>query len=410
MFVTSVHDNKTAKAFLDLPRKIYKDDPNWICPPDHDIRSIFNPKRNIFFSHGTCARWILKDDAGGTIGRIAAFINNHKAYAQERPTGGIGFFECINERRAAFALFDTAKQWLAEKGMQVIEGPVNFGENDKYWGLLVEGFKPPSMGMNYNPPYYQEFFEAYGFKKNYDQLTNFLDVTVPLPDRFLKIADWVMKKPEYRFRSFDKKDFDHFANAFREIYNDAWSDFPAFSPMEMETIRETFRQLRPVMDEKIIWFAYHHDEPISFILCMPDINQVLKHLDGKLNWWGKLKFLWYKKTTTIDRIRIIVMGCKKKYQNHGIESALIRCLQQEVIPRKSIKGVELAWVGDFNQKMRALHEATGAVKDKVHRTYHYGINPDKKSNQASLTKFEKSGQFTADQVHLILSSSQTSVP
>lgn len=110
---------------------------------------------------------------------------------------------------------------------------------------------------------------------------------------------------------------------------------------------------------------------MSFIVCLPDANQILKHVNGKLNLWGKLKFLWYRYTHTIDRLRIIVMGCKKRFQNHGLESALIRCLQEEVLPRKTIKGVELAWVGDFNQKMMALHRATGATTDKVHRTYLY---------------------------------------
>jgi hypothetical protein len=99
------------------------------------------------------------------------------------------------------------------------------------------------------------------------------------------------------------------------------------------------------------------------------VNQILKHVNGKLNLWGKLKFFWYSKTTTVDRLRIIIMGCKKKFQNHGIESALIRCLQLEVLPRNTIKGVELAWVGDFNDKMLAIHEATGATQDKIHRTY-----------------------------------------
>lgn len=369
MKIVPVTDISTAKEFLNLPRFIYKDDPNWISPLDNDINDVFDPSRNNFFSNGVCTRWLLMDEEAGCIGRIAAFINNHKAYIQPQPTGGIGFFECINNKEAAFLLFDTAKNWLKEKGMQAMDGPINFGENDKYWGLLIEGFKPPSMGMNYNPPYYKDFFEAYGFKKQYDQLTNYLDLTIPFPDRFAKIADWVMKKPGYTFRHFNKKDFHKFAADFREIYNDAWSDFDSFSPIEMETITETFRQMKPVMDEKIIWFAYHNDEPIAFVLCMPDVNQILKHLHGKMNWLGKFKFLWYKQTTTIDRIRIIIMGCKKKFQNHGIESALTRKLQLEVATRNTIKGVELAWVGDFNQKMMAIHEATGATKDKVHRTY-----------------------------------------
>ncbi len=371
MLLKEVNDKSSAEEFIELPRRIYKNDPNWICPLDDDIISVFSPERNVFFSHGSCIRWILRNDQGETIGRIAAFINTHKAFSQTQPTGGIGFFECINDRAAAFLLLDTAKNWLKEKGMKAMDGPINFGENDKYWGLLVEGFKPPSMGMNYNPPFYQELFEAYGFKKQYDQLTNLLDLTVPFPERFTKIADWVMKKPEYSFRHFRKKGFNHFAASFREVYNDAWSNFESFTPLEMGTITESFRQMKPIMDEKIIWFAYHKEEPIAFVICMPDINQILKHLHGKMNWLGKLKFLWYKQAIKVDRIRIIIMGCKKKYQNHGIESALIRKLQLEVVPRNTIKGVELAWVGDFNQKMMAIHEATGAVKDKVHRTYRY---------------------------------------
>jgi hypothetical protein len=371
MNLIEVAHKEQANHFINLPKLLYKNDPHWICPLDSDVEAVFDPSRNVFFSHGVCNRWLLTDKNGATIGRIAAFVNHEKAYKNPQPTGGIGFFECINDPKAAFLLFDTAKAWLKEKGMEAMDGPINFGENDKYWGLLIHGFKPPSLGMNYNPGYYKDFFESYGFTKLYDQFTNFLDATTPLPERFTKIADWVMKKPDYTFRHFDKKKFDQFAADFREIYNDAWSDFENFTPIEMGTIKESFRQMKAIMDEKIIWFAYYKNEPIAVVLCLPDVNQILKHVHGKLNLWGKLKFFWYSKTTTVDRLRIIIMGCKKKFQNHGIESALIRCLQLEVLPRNTIKGVELAWVGDFNDKMLALHEATGAKQDKIHRTYRY---------------------------------------
>ncbi|MGE5107824.1 MAG: GNAT family N-acetyltransferase [Sphingobacteriales bacterium] len=374
MNIVEVTNSSTAQQFIDLPRALYKNDPNWICPLDNDIKAIFNPSLNNYHNHGVCTRWILKDDNGKLIGRIAAFINNEKAYKNDKPTGCVGFFECINNKGAAFLLFDTAKSWLKDKGMQAMEGPVNFGENDKYWGLLIEGFKPPSMGMNYNPPYYIDFFESYGFVKKYDQFTNFLDITIPFTERFTKIADWVMKKPGYSFRHFEKNQFEKFAADFAEVYNDAWSEFENFMPIKYETIKESFRQMKPIMDEKIIWFAYYNEEPIAFVISLPDINPVLKHVNGKLDLWSKLKFFWYKQTTTAERLRMIIMGCKKKYQNKGIESALIRCLQVEVVPRGTVKGVELAWVGDFNDKMMAIHEATGAKKDKVHRTYKYSFD------------------------------------
>lgn len=371
MRLIEIKDKITESKFIDLPRDLYKNDPDFICPLDEDIKAIFNPALNSYFNHGECCRWILENENGKIIGRIAAFFNTKKAFLTDTPTGGCGFFECINDRKTAESLFDTAKNWLKNKGMGAMEGPINFGENDKFWGLLIDGFKPASMGMNYNPPYYQSFFENYGFIKNYDQLTNFLDLNIPFTERFTKIAKWVINKPEYHFKHFIKKDFENFADDFKEIYNDAWSTFDEFAPMEKDTIRESFRQMNPIVDSKLVWFAYHNDEPIAFVVCLPDINQILKHVKGKMNLWGKIKFVWYLKTTTIDRLRIIIMGCKKKYQNKGIESALTYCLQEEVLPRNTVKGVELAWVGDFNDKMLAIHEATGATLDKIHRTYRY---------------------------------------
>ncbi|MEO8859997.1 MAG: GNAT family N-acetyltransferase, partial [Ginsengibacter sp.] len=181
--------------------------------------------------------------------------------------------------------------------------------------------------------------------------------------------DWIGNKPEYSFVHFEMKKFEKFANDFMEIYNDAWSEFEDFTPIKLQTIKNSFEEMRPIVDEKIIWFTYHHEEPIAFIFAVPDINTILKPLKGKLHFLNKIKFLWLKKTTTIHRIRFIVMGCKKKFQNKGIESGMIRKLQLEVIPRNTITEAELAWVGDFNKKMLAIHEATGAVREKVHRTY-----------------------------------------
>lgn len=371
MRIFEVSNPETAKKFIGLTSRLYKDDPNWIEPLHNDIEAIFNPALNNFLQHGSCCRWILCDQKGRCIGRVAAFVNTKKAYKNPQPTGGMGFFECINNQHAAFLLMDAARDWLKSQGMEAMDGPINFGENDRYWGLLVEGFKPPSLGMNYNPPWYKQFFERYGFQKQYDQITNLLDMTVPFTERFTKIADWVMKKPGYHFEHFRSAKFEKYAADLREVYNDAWSEFESFAPIEFETIKESFRQMKPIVDEKLVWFAYYNEEPIAFVVCLPDINQVLKPVNGKLHLLGKLKFLYYKKTMPVRRIRITIMGCKRKFQNHGIESALVRKLQLEVAPRKTITGVELAWVGDFNEKMMAIHEATGAKKEKLHRTYRY---------------------------------------
>ena len=172
------------QAFIDLPRKLYKHDASWICTLDSDIRSVFDPRKNTFFHHGICNRWIALDENGEAVGRIAAFINYQKTEGYDDPTGGIGFFDCINNEEIARQLFEVAKEWLQANGMKAMDGPVNFGENDTFWGLLVEGFQSPSYGMNYNPPYYIDFFESFGFHKLYDQFTNVLNIDKPMPERF----------------------------------------------------------------------------------------------------------------------------------------------------------------------------------------------------------------------------------
>ncbi len=370
MTITEVKNKSTKKAFLNVARIIYKNDNIWVCPLDNDIEAVFDPAKNNFHANGKCTRWVLNDENGQLIGRIAAFINNKKAYNYDQPTGGIGFFECVNNEKAAFLLFDTAKKWLSENGMQAMDGPINFGENDNFWGLLVEGFTPPSYGMNYNPPYYQAFFEHYGFKTLYAQITNHLDILKPFPERFYKIAKWVTKKPGYEFKHFRAREIEKFAADFIEIYNDAWNGFENFVPITHATILESFKKMRPLMDENLILFAYINGEPASFNIVLPDANPMLKPLKGKLDLIGKLKFI-YRKWKGVSRMRAIVMGTKQKYQNHGLESGLFITLGEYVLPLNQYTELELSWVGDFNEKMIAMHNAMGAVFGKKHLTMRY---------------------------------------
>jgi hypothetical protein len=367
MFIKEVNNKATKKAFLDVARIIYKEDSNWVCPLDNDVEAIFDPAKNNFHNHGKCSRWILTDENQQLIGRVAAFINNEKAYNYEQPTGGMGFFECINNEKAAFILFNTAKEWLQKNGMQAMDGPINFGENDSFWGLLIEGFTPPSYGMNYNPPYYKAFFEDYGFKTLYEQITNHLNILKPFPYRFRKIATWVTQKPGYTFEHLKAKQIEKYAADFIEIYNDAWRNFENFVPITYATILESFKKMKPLMDEKLIWFAYINGEPASFTIILPDANPMIKPLNGKLDLAGKLKFLYYR-WKGVKRMRAIVMGTKQKFQNHGLESAQFIKLGEYVLPMSQYEELELSWVGDFNDKMIALHAAMGSVFGKRHLT------------------------------------------
>lgn len=369
MELIEVRDKKTKKEFLDIARIIYKNDPNWVCPLDQQIENIFDPAENSYFTHGEAIRWILKDDNSKLIGRVAAFINRNKAYGFQQPTGGMGFFECINNKEAAWMLFDRCRDWLSEHGMLAMDGPINFGENDNFWGLLVEGFTQPGYGMPYNPPYYRAFFEEYGFKFYFEQVSNHLDLTRPFPERFWKIADWVSKKPEYSFRHFSYKEKEKFIDDFAHIYNTAWAFHENFTPINKTDIERMLVKAKLLIDEEMIWFAYAAGEAIAFEIMLPDFNQIFKHLNGKLNFLNKLRILWYKYRKQITRSRIIIMGVVPKYQKSGIESAIFWQMQNVMITKPWYTEIELSWVGDFNPKMRALHESVGASFGKRHITY-----------------------------------------
>ena len=367
MTVTEVQNKKDRKDFLEVAHVIYKNDSVWVCPLDEDIEKVFDPSKNNFHQHGEITRWVAKDEKGNLLGRIAAFINTKKAYTYPQPTGGIGFFECIDDQHISDRLFNIAKQWLQAKGMQAMDGPINFGENDTFWGLLVEGFTHPSYGMNYHPPYYKKLFDSYGFLPLYEQITNHLDVNKPFPERFTKIAEWVSKKPGYTFEHFKTQEIDKFAADFMDIYNDAWQNFENFVPINKTTLLESFQKMKAIMDEKLIWFAYVNNEPASFILILPDANQIIKPLNGKLGLIEKLKFLYYR-WKGVSRMRAVVMGTKQAYQKHGLESAMFIKLKEYVLPLNQYKELELSWVGDFNEKMLSIHEATGATFGKKHIT------------------------------------------
>jgi len=369
MQIIKVNDKKIAREFLKVSKIIYKDDPVWVCPLDREIKSIFDPEENSFFTHGEAARWILKDEQGNLAGRVAAFINKNKAFTFQVPTGGMGFFECIDDHEAAFLLFDTCRDWLKDKGMQAMDGPINFGENDVNWGLLVEGFVQPGIGMNYNPPYYRNLFESYGFKFYFEQVSNHLDYKKPFPERFWKIADWVRNKPEYQFRHFTYKDAPKFIHDLKEIYDLAWTFHENFTPMEEKLLLKTLEKSRSFLEEEMIWFVYHQEDPAAFLIMFPDVNQILKHLNGKLHLWNRLKFLYLKSRNTMTRGRVVIMGVKPRYQRNGLESGIFWHLNETLKKKPYFTELELSWVGDFNPKMRALHESMGAVFAKRHITY-----------------------------------------
>ncbi|MBT7996725.1 MAG: GNAT family N-acetyltransferase [Bacteroidetes bacterium] len=372
MKISQVISNTDKKQFLEAAKIIYKNDKNWVCPLDNDINNIFNPEENDYFNHGLAERWILQNQSGELIGRLAAFIDFKTSAAENQPTGGIGFFECVNDQQAANLLFDTAKKWLVSKDMEAMDGPINFGERDSYWGLLVDGFTHPSYEVAYNPAYYQQLFESYGFKTYFKQEGFHLDVTKKLPDRFMKIAEWVANKPGYEFKHFSWKEQDKFTEDFAEVFNTAWDSFKEnFEPLKVEYIRNALEKGKIIIEEKFIWLAYKNGKPIAIYLMYPDVNEILKYLNGKLNLYTKLKFVYLKKRKVIARARGVLMGVIPEFQNLGIESVFIMKIAEVMKQKPQYKEIEFSWVGDFNPKMRKIFISVGSIPAKHYITYRY---------------------------------------
>ncbi len=376
MQVIEVREKSQVRAFHRVAHLIYKDDPAWITPLEVMADSAFDPKKNAFFKNGDGTRWILNDDKGRTIGRIGAFINGNKSHTFRQPTGGIGYFECIDDQEAAFMLFDTAKQWLQLRSMEAMDGRVNFGENMINWGVLVKGFVSQGFGMPYNKSYYLPLFEAYGFKTYFEQYAYHLDLRKPFPERFWKIADWVAHKPNFRFEHVRFSQLERHLKEFTHIYEEAWASHDNHQEVDLDDIRGMMKIAKLIADEEFIWFAYHDDEPVLFFGMIPDWNQLLARINGKLNLWSLLKLIWHLKMKTITRARILIMGVVPKFQGSGLESAVFWHLDKVMKRKPWYKEVELSWVGDFNPKMVAMYKSVGGVHAKTHYTmrYHFDRN------------------------------------
>jgi len=357
------------KDFHRVPFIIYKNDPNWIPHLMQDIDAVFDPSRNKFFKHGEVVRWVLKNEQGELIGRVAAFVNRKLSDTFKQPTGGMGFFECIENKEAAFALFAQCREWLEARGMKAMDGPINFGEKDKFWGLLVENFTAPNTyGMNYNPSYYKTYFEAYGFKTYYEQYV----VRRPVVNAQQKFADKsaaIFANPDYHFETISRKNLPKYAEDFRIIYNDAWGGHNNFKPMTKEQSQNIMAKLKPVMDEDIMYFGYYKKEPIAFYISIPELNEIFKYVNGNLNWWGKIKFLYYKWKGVVRTMYSIVFGVIRSQQGKGVEGAIIKFAEKVIVPQHKYDYVILTWIGDFNPKMLKVADNLEATRFRTYITY-----------------------------------------
>ncbi|MDX9848126.1 MAG: hypothetical protein RBT74_14170 [Tenuifilaceae bacterium] len=378
--ILEVKSSAFVREFLNLPVDLYRNDSNWIRPLNKDIEDIFDPEKNKHFRNGEATRWILQDEMGKTVGRVAAFIDRKTSNTHAQPTGGMGFFECIDNQEAANTLFDTCKQWLQARGMEAMDGPINFGERDRWWGLLSEGFYEPNYCMGYHHKYYQKLFENFGFKVFFKQLTYHMPVTDKNVDPVVwEKASRIEQNPDYRVVNINRKELAKFADDFVTIYNKAWGRFAGVGAMSKAQAHALLKSIKPIIDERLMLFAYHLDEPIGFLIMLPELNQVVKHLNGKFNWYAKLKMMYLLKVKKVCTKALgLIFGIVPQHQGKGIEGALVngfaRWATRDDYPYTEI---ELNWIGDFNPSMCKVAEQIGAKVRKVHITYRYMFDPNK---------------------------------
>ncbi len=379
MKIVEATEGKPLHDWMRVPWRIYANDTNWVPHLKQDVEKVFDPEKNKLLQArpdrkpGAIKRWVLYDDTGKAAGRIAAFIDPKTAWSdKQQPTGGCGFFECVEDQKAANLLFDTARDWLKAQALEAMDGPVNLGERNMFWGLLIENYKDlPIYGTNYNPPYYVQLFETYGFQIYFKQLFFKRSAITPVQPIFHRKYKQFQEDPDITVRDVRGMSSEKLAEDFRTVLNAAWVDHENFKPMPKEVALKTIKQMKPVMDPRIVVFVYHKDKPIAFFVNLPELNEIFRYVDGNLNWLGKLKFLWHKWKGTAKTMTGIVFGVVKEWQGKGVEGVMIVHTSKWLMETGRYNDTVLTWIGDFNPKMLRVCESLGASNYRTLATYRY---------------------------------------
>ncbi len=362
--VTPVRDARDMRAFIRFPWRVYVGDPHWVPPLLIERKRFFNPRHNPFFRHAEAGYFIARRN-GEVVGTIAAAVDRNYIEFQHEQAALFGFFEVLRDAEAANQLLGTARDWARERGMRVLRGPFNFSTNQEV-GLLIDNFaQDPVVLTTYNPPYYQEFVEAYGFVKAKDLYAYWLDAG-PLPDSMRQAADRVRQRATVRLRCMDLRRLEAEARIVREIYNQAWSHNWGFVPVTEEEIVEIARGLKLIVDPDLCLFAELDGKTVGFSICIPDVNQAIKPLNGRLLPFGWLKYLRAKRK--LNFVRIFTLGVLPEHHPVGVGALLYERIW-EVGVRKGYVAGEMSWILEDNGPMNAALQMMGGRVYKTWRIY-----------------------------------------
>jgi GNAT superfamily N-acetyltransferase len=346
------HDTQT---FIKFPWTVYAHDPQWIPPLVLERKQFLNPRKNPFFEHARVQLFLARRQ-GQIVGRIAAVINHAHNQHHNEQAGFFGLFECLPDAEvAAVALLQAASSWVHEQGATFLRGPLNLSTNELDCGLLVEGFdSPPVFHSSYNPPYYETLIQAVGFTKCKDLLAFLRYYDPPPPPRLQHVMRRLQERRKVTLRTIDMRHFTAEVAQITAIYNDAWRDNWGFVPISDAEARHMANALRLAIMPKLTILAEIERQPIGCFVAIPDLNQALRHLRGRLTPWGLVRFFYARRR--INTVRVAMLGVKQRYQRLGIDLLMLAEAWQQASTLNVWRG-ELAWVLEDNEPMvRALQE------------------------------------------------------
>lgn len=365
--VREISKKEDLKKFIDLPFEIYKDDPNWVPPLKGSMLKTLTGINNPLFMNGPHTFFMAYKD-GKPAGRILTGINEKLNRNKDKKEGYISLFECVYDWETASLLLDNAASWLKARGMEIVVGPVSPTNGDDSRGLLVEGFNGTPVLMNsYNPEYYIDFFENYGFTKDIDLLAYYLDYDSAPVERFERVVEYAMKRYNFRVDKFNFNKLDREVKDIKKILDLAMpNSWGHLTPPSLEELYAEVFTLKKYADNDLLYIARCNDEPIGFVFALPDLNQVLKKLKGKLFPLGVFKYHWYKRK--VDGFRAFVQFVVPKFQNKGVNGSIFYKLMVEA-KRKGYTYCEGSTIGEMNIESRRSVEGAGGRHYRTYRLY-----------------------------------------
>ena len=369
--VSGIADAAGRQAMAVFPWSVYRGDKNWVPPLIKDREKQFDPQRNRFFKQADVALFGARRD-GRLVGTIAAFVDRRfNEYLKQR-VGFFGFFEVLDDYEAAEALLGTARDWVRDRGMTELRGPLNF-HRDRERGVLVSGADcPPPMLCAHSPPYYGAFMERFGLVKHADDLCRrvlvkqILGPNGSLPPRVARLEKVARRRSHIVIRHARFAQLEHELRVVQKLYDATIGQMPDHVPFDEEDIANFARELRPVLQEDFALFGEIDGEPVGCAVAFPDLNQVLFHVNGRLDGWRKLVAWWYLKR--IDILSFKIGGVLETHQGLGIEALLVLEMAKAAL-RRGFRWVDLSLNAEENDKITALTDHFGAEEYKRYRTY-----------------------------------------